>query len=606
MNFLARTEVWIVFLGLAAFLVLYWVIRGAPIGQSAELENDDEAPAKGYRDRVIAGVVVGLLLVAAGAYAALARGILWSLPLFGIGFGTVLTLVAINRRYRHGSPSLRRAVEFSQSALNGALLAGVLIVVNVVAFRYGGQTFDLTRERAFSLSSQSIAALRSLERPVTLTIFFGQGASARPRVDRVRQLVELYHDANPGRIEVRDIDPFRDLGKYEELLKAVPEVALAQGGGLVVEYGEGEGARRAVLRTADLFELPAAPRNEDELNRYQTIFKGEDAVTAALLRLREGRRWKVAFVLGHGESPLSEISPQRAGLGLWRSRLEAIGAEVVEVNLVRQDVPDDVEIAVVAGPRTKFAADEAARLKRFSDRKKPLLVLLGTQDDVGLADFLKGFNLALGKGVVVDPRFNSRGVISFVYAAIESRPRQAIALPLAGRRVLTPNASPITILGSSSPGGKGETPNPAIIVEPVVRTSGESWVETDLKTPRAVFDAGRDVKGPAIVAVAAYEIPASEAGPNVQPIPRLVLISSSPFLENAFLEVEPTNLDLLNNAVGWLRGRPESGGIAPKSHTALTLSADPTLRARLILVPTVLSFILILGLGATTYLARRA
>ena len=74
--------------------------------------------------------------------------------------------------------------------------------------------------------------------------------------------------------------------------------------------------------------------------------------------------------------------------------------------------------------------------------------------------------------------------------------------------------------------------------------------------------------------------------------------------DNLFLEVEPTNLDLLMNAINWLRGQAELGGIAPKTHVALTLAADPVLRTRLILVPTVMAVLLIIGLGLTTYLAR--
>ena len=59
--------------------------------------------------------------------------------------------------------------------------------------------------------------------------------------------------------------------------------------------------------------------------------------------------------------------------------------------------------------------------------------------------------------------------------------------------------------------------------------------------------------------------------------------------DNLFLVEEPTNLDLLMNAINWLRGQAELGGIAPKSHVALTLAADPVLRTRLVLVPTVMA-----------------
>ena len=150
-NYLSRTELWIFGSALVAFLVGIWVLRGAPPGQTGKAEGDDDAPRAAYRDRIVVAVVVGLILILGGAYAALSRGILWSLPIFAVGFGLVLALISFNRRYRHASPSLRRTIDFSSTFLNASLLAGVLIVFNVIAFRYGGQPLDLTREQTYSL-----------------------------------------------------------------------------------------------------------------------------------------------------------------------------------------------------------------------------------------------------------------------------------------------------------------------------------------------------------------------------------------------------------------------------------------------------------------------
>ncbi len=66
LTFLSQTGIWFAGLALAAFLVLFWALRGAPIGQAAREEADDDAPAAGYRDRVIAAMVGGLLLIAVG------------------------------------------------------------------------------------------------------------------------------------------------------------------------------------------------------------------------------------------------------------------------------------------------------------------------------------------------------------------------------------------------------------------------------------------------------------------------------------------------------------------------------------------------------------
>src|SRR6185312_5228612 len=160
LDFLSRPEVWAVAAALAGFLTLTWVIRGAPIGQSTR-EESAEAPASGYRDRVVVSAVIGFLLVLAGAYLAATRSIPWSLPAFAAGFGIVLAVLKVNRRYRHVSPTLRRVLEFSNTALTASLVAGILVVGNVVAFKYGGRAIDLTRDRAFSLSSRTVSVLQS-------------------------------------------------------------------------------------------------------------------------------------------------------------------------------------------------------------------------------------------------------------------------------------------------------------------------------------------------------------------------------------------------------------------------------------------------------------
>jgi hypothetical protein len=86
-----------------------------------------------------------------------------------------------------------------------------------------------------------------------------------------------------------------------------------------------------------------------------------------------------------------------------------------------------------------------------------------------------------------------------------------------------------------------------------------------------------------------------------------MVVFSSPMLgDNRLIAYRPANLDLIANAVSWLRGRPDLQGLAPRTHTALALSADPGLRTRLVLLPTVLAFALIIGLGVAIYLARRA
>jgi hypothetical protein len=604
--FLSMTGVWVVGLSLATFLILTWALRGAPIGQAVGDEEDGaEAPRAGYRDRVVTAAVVGLVMVGVGAYVAATVSIPWSLPLFAAGFGTVLTLVSVNRRYRHASPTLRRVVAFSDSALTASLLGGILIVGNVLAFKYGGHAIDLTGERAFSLSSQTVNVLKSLARPVKLTAFFAGGEPSL----RVVQLLDLYKAENPGKVQVDTIHPFRDVERFGELRERVPDVSVAaeQGGGVVIEYGEGDSADRVVVQGSELFQIPRDRASSTDPTRFESTFRGEDALTSALIRLREGKKSPVAFTTGHGEPPIDQPDPRQSGLGLFRARLAATGADVHEVNLLRQDVPESTSLVVIVAPKSPFQPEEIDRLKAYLSRGGHLLAILGGQEAAGREEWLKTYNIELGAGRVFEPRQRLRGRL-YAIAPIVGGLRHPIIESLGRNYVVMPNAVPMTLLGQSEPGSSAPeaAPNPSMVARPIVRTTAESWVESDPNDPRPARDPAKERGGPITIGAAVEDLNRDPKTGAADPQPRLVVFSSPDMADNALFASFPTNQDLLMNSVHWLRGRPELQGIAPKTHVAVTFVADPRLRARLILVPTLIAALIIVGLGVTTYLARRA
>ena len=597
LQFFSMTEVWVGGLGLAAFLTVFWVLRGAPIGQAVANEEHDEAPLSAHRDRVIAAVSIGLVLILIGGYLAIARGVAWSLPAFALGFGTVFVLVLINQRYRHGSPTLRRTVGLATTALNGSLLAGVLIIFNVVAFRFGGEALDLTSEGAYTISSQTKAQLNTLTRPVKFTTFFGRSAGASQQYDRVQQLLELYKAANPEKVILDHIDPFRDLGRYDELVKKVPDIGITQGGGVVVEYGETD-TDHVVVRNMDLFEIPNAARFDPTAEKLEIAFKGEDALTSALMRLREAKKPKAVFLIGHGEPSLDDMK-SNSGLGNWRGRLLSTGFEVSSINLlVSQAIPDDATLVIITGPKTPFKPDEIAILKSYIDRKGPLLILLGDVESTGLEAFLQPFGIEMGKGFIVEPRLNYRN------PQVNIAPIQAQTHPilesLNEQFVMLPRPTPLKIAGQS---GANPTTGPtAFQLTPLLKSSPQSWSEPELSERRLEKDQ-KDEAGPFITGIAVTDrVAPGESKPGAA---RMAVYSCRYLGENGMVAMSPANLDLLMNSVNWLRGRAGEIGIPAHKHSTMTLNADPVLRSRLILVPTVMALLLIVTLGVVTYLARR-
>lgn len=599
---LGRPEPWLAAAAVVAFLVLFWILKGAPPG-----DDSAGAPASSYRDRVVAGVVAGLMMIVLGVVLAAYRGVAWSLPAFAMGFGLVLTLVAINDRYRHVSPALRLTAALSRAGLNTTLVAGILLVANVIAFRYGGHVIDLTRERTHSLSSQSRSQLDALEVPVAFHLVHGRSALARRQEDRVAQLLELYRSARPELVRVERLDRYADLARGDELARRSPELGMMPGGGVLIEYGSEDSARFAAVSNQEMFEADGSDASRGA-GVYASAFRGEDAVTSALIRLAEGTTIKIGFTTGHDESASERTASAGSGIERWRARLAASGCEATPINLLEGPVPDDVELIVIAGPKGAFKPQEAARLKEYADRGGPVLACLDGSAPTGLEGFLKSFNLELGPGRLVDPRLNLNGRPSFVFCLLEPALRHPMTDGLAGdRATLIVNGSPIRFVGTK--GAADDSPasvNPRMLPAAVLRSSPSSWAESDPAPTRPEFDKEKDVQGPAVVAVAVSERPSQGPGADATPPkPGLVLISGRSVGDDAVVEAEPTNLDLLMNAASWLRGRQGSVGVPAKVHSALTLVADPGLRWRLVLVPTVVAAACIAALGALVYLVRR-
>jgi len=369
----------------------------------------------------------------------------------------------------------------------------------------------------------------------------------------------------------------------------------------------------AVVGGQDMFEAVAPDLASAGPDQYISTFKGEDAITSALIQIREGKRSKVAFLTGHGEPSTADVAPNSVGIGLWRARLGSIGCDAVELNLLGEEIPEDLMLLIIVGPRSPLKPSEIEKIKAYADRGGPLLVLAGDADAAGIGELLRSFNLELRPGVAVDPVLNLNGDPRDLFALLRGIQSHPITVSLSpDRAILIRAGSPIRILGQghATPGGEGTNPvRPHLVPFEVLRTGQQSWVEIGVGNSSIRFDNGVDHPGPVTVGVAVQERVGATArgaeGRSAEPKPRLVLFSCRSLADNQVQTIEPTNLDLLMNAVSWLRGRSNVVGIAPNTHVALTLTADPLLRSRLVVVPTVMAMIAIIATGILVYLARR-
>ncbi|WZO97849.1 GldG family protein [Isosphaeraceae bacterium EP7] len=593
-GWLSRPVLSLLILGLAALGMLGWSLRGASRPRAGEY---DAAGLRRLALRLYLGAAAGLVLVLAGVGLLLSDYVAASLPLFAGGFGTWITLARRNERFKHESPAIRRVVGAADAALTASLLAGVLLVGNLVAFRYGGRPIDLTVERSHSLSPLTLKALGSLDRPLTLTTYYGRAARSQAQLARVGELADLYRGARPDLVRLSTINPYAEPTAWEELARNVPSVALSPAGGVILQYGEGDDARRTVVRGDELFSLVADESGRTVPDRFTTRFNGEDALTSALIRLVEGKPVRVAFTAGHGEPTGLSGDPRQPSLALWKQRMSALGMRLDDLDTARHPIPDDLALLIIVAPKSPFQPDELAKVQEHMNRGGGVLLLTDSAQAAGLAGLLDPYEVRLGPGRVVDPTYNYNGRMTMVFAPPmgPGGPPHPIADGLGNRAVLVPSAAPLVLKGPG-PAGVGEA-------YPILWTSPGSWVESDPDVSPPVRDAAKDAAGPIVVGLAITG-PSTTTG-QADGAPKMVVFSS-PFLgDDAFVGIEPSNLDLLINASQWLRGKPELVGIAPKTHVALTLTSGPEKRTKLVFVPTVMAAAIIIALGVGTAMARR-
>ncbi len=260
--------------------------------------------------------LLGLVLLAFGiiGYALTSGGVarlFISVNLIGGTFALVAWLTSSWGRLSElaGSRSTRYG---ANAALYSAAFVGVLIAINYLAKRYPYQ-FDLTVEKVFSLSPQSVNVVRNLKKPLKMYGFVQEGHSPTAEA-----LYQEYAYASP-KISYELIDPNRHPEIAERFKVTTMNTTHLQYGG---DKGEGT--------------------NVTELT--------EEAITNGILKLISTGSKQVCFTTGEGEADPDDAENPN-GFAEFRKALEGENYELKKVNLVTEArVPTSCAVLVIAGP----------------------------------------------------------------------------------------------------------------------------------------------------------------------------------------------------------------------------------------------------------------
>jgi len=438
------------------------------------------------------------------------------------------------------------------------LILFLAVMVNSIAFKHYAR-WDFSRDQKYELSDKTKRFLKAIKGKMRITIFFSPNT---PITMDVQNLLMEYQYAGKGKIDVEHVDPERNLSRAKELFdkyKVVTDESL-----LVLDY---EG-RNKTVKASEMADVDQSGMALGEGPRV-TAFKGEQAITSAMMDLVEGKKNAVGYVLGHKEPPLSEGST----ITVLKTFIENENIKFQELNLFDVDaIPKDLKAIMVIGPQYDFSDREMKLLRDFWDKQGRILLLL---DPSAKTPRLDGFLNEFGV------KANDDRLMAFLRTGIQelalTRDVQAhflgdspITKRLAGANALFFGGTSSLTLAPD----RGRSAN--IRIQPLVQAEKGYFAETDYNTEDQVklqADAKRNSNTPLTVGAAIEKGGSADERVQVNSS-RLVVVSNATFVQDNAVTQDQQALDFVSGSVNWLLSREQLIGIAPKISKPLTFTLN--------------------------------
>ena len=456
----------------------------------------------------------------------------------------------------------RKKIHRVQIGLN--VLAQVLLVlflvamINSLGFRHY-KRWDFSRNQKYALSDMTKRFLQTIKGKVRMTVFFSPNT---PITADVQNLLTEYQYAAKGRVDIENVDPERNLSRAKELFdkyKVVSDESL-----LIVDY---EG-RNKTVKASEMADIDQSGMAYGEGPRV-TAFKGEQAITSAMMDLVEGKKNTLGYILGHKEPPISGDSP----ISILKTFIENENIKFQELNLFDVPaIPADLKTIFINAPRYDFSDREMKLLRDFWDKQGRILLLL---DPGAKTPKLDAFLNELGVKV------NDDRLMVFLRTGIQevavTRDVQArflgtspVTKRLADVRALfLGGTSSLTLDPQRVRGGN-------LRVEALLQAEKGYFAETDYNTDdqtKIQADAQRNAGATLTIGASIEKGGSVDEGVRLNS-GRMVVVSNATFIQDNALTQDQQALDFISGSVNWLLSREQLIAIAPKVPKALTFSLD--------------------------------
>jgi ABC-2 type transport system permease protein len=425
-------------------------------------------------------------------------------------FFLLMTTLVLHRR-RHGMRGRRlQLAAFVFPAL------AVLVLVNLLCGALSERfyfKYDMTRARIFALSSQTVTILNELPEPVTITVLSSREDMNAVVTDEitgvffhladVRDCLEKYRATANHNLRLQYIDPDLNPGWIRE------RDLTDQAGyySIIVESDR----RAKVLSIRDLFETHALFDIDGTIiNESLVGLRAEQVITSAIISVITEVLPKAVILNGHGEYPTEYLK--------WL--LTVCNYEIVEINLITQEIPDQTNLLILAAPMHDFNERELNKLDRYLSGGGNAIIAF----DPAMPE-LRALELYLTE-------WGARFEHAFVFDSVLNYGRQDFILPIlrtdnlldipvvGGRYLLTFGSRPLTPLWETS-GNR--------VITPFITTYDTAYAKVfDADTLITSLDeTDGDLPGPFILGAVCEQFRADGSGNMVVFLPLSVIVDEA-------------------------------------------------------------------------------
>lgn len=221
------------------------------------------------------------------------------------------------------------------------ILANVLVGIGTDKY---GLKFDMTSDKRFELSDETIEMLEQLDEKVSFYVFMTEdNFRTQTYGDEMTEILYRYEVYSDGMVEVEFVDPVRNPGfvkKYEDIVEI-------SNGSIVVEKGD----RHRSFSLSDLYYW------YDSTQSSVVGLSIERKLTTAIAYMNIENPPKAIVLTGHSEIGASTIATQLYEANYTVSTLSLLEGD--------SDIPDDVTLVVLCCPTTDYTEEEILKLEKY-------------------------------------------------------------------------------------------------------------------------------------------------------------------------------------------------------------------------------------------------